>query len=67
MTDTELLLKKIKMHRLRLETVASTLDISLSSLRNKIYNRKSFNTHEIKSLCTLLDVSNNEMMSIFFN
>lgn len=46
--------------------VATKIGISKASFNYKILNRHDFKLNEVKSLCDLLDISNDAMTAIFF-
>lgn len=61
------LLGKIKEHGTTLEQFALELGISLSAIRRKINGSTQFNRVEIEKSCDLLNLTNEELLEIFFS
>ena len=67
MTDTSVLLSKIKKSGLKKGYIAEKLGITVYGLQKKIENRSQFKAEEIKILCNVLEISSlEEKESIFF-
>lgn len=66
MTDTDMLNEKIAQRGVKKRYVAKALNISETSLRNKIYNRQDFRQGEIVAICETLGLSAAERNKIFF-
>lgn len=67
MTDSNLLIEKIKDSGLKLGFIAEKLNISYHWLRKKINSDTPFKAYEIKILCDLLNISDlEEKEAIFF-
>ena len=66
MTNTKELNKRILETVGRKEIVAAALEISLTSLNNKIANRTEFKASEISILKKLLKLSEEDVFRIFF-
>ena len=66
MTNTKELNKRILETVGRKEIVAAKLEISLTSLNNKIANRTEFKASEIAILKKLLKLSDEDVWRIFF-
>lgn len=62
-----MLLGKIKEKRLTQEKVSKAIGISLSALRRKIEGKTEFTREEINKICKLLEVSDEDLLAIFFN
>lgn len=66
MTNTNELKGKIVACGLTQEQTARALSISLQSFSLKLHCKKEFKGKEIQALISLLKISSNELMSIFF-
>lgn len=67
MTNTTLLVDRIKRSGLKISYIAGYLEISRSALYRKINNITPFNQYEIEKLCTLLAIKSlKEKEAIFF-
>lgn len=66
MTNTPLLLLKIRQSGLKMLHVAKALGITRQSLHDKIYNKTEFKASQIEILCTILDIGVADRMAIFF-
>lgn len=60
------LLGKIKEHGTTLEQFAGEVGISLSAIRRKINEDTQFTREEIEKICELLNLTNEELLEIFF-
>lgn len=65
--NSDMLLGKIKEKRLTQEKVSKAIGISLSALRRKIEGKTEFTREEINKICKLLEVSDEDLLAIFFN
>lgn len=65
--NSNMLLGKIKEKRLTQEKVSKAIGISLSALRRKIEGKTEFTREEINKICKLLEVSDEDLLAIFFN
>lgn len=66
MTNTKLLLSKIKDSGLKLSFIANRLNMSRQSFNRRVYGRTEFKAPEIKELCNILNLSGIEKEKIFF-
>lgn len=67
MTNTPMLLDRIKRSGLRKGYIADQMGLSPGALANKIANRSEFKASEIETLCSLLGIeSMEEKEAIFF-
>lgn len=66
MTNTSLLLERIKKSGYKLSYVAQRLGITRQSLHSKIYNKGEFKASEIEILSNLLCIGVEDRMAIFF-
>lgn len=67
MTNTFLLLDRIRASGLKMGYIADQLNISRSTLHRKINNATYFNQYEIEKLCVLLRITSaKEKEAIFF-
>ena len=67
MTDTNLLLAKIKESGLKIGFIAEKLGISRATLSYRINNHSEFRAPEIARLRNLLGLTQDEQEKIFFN
>lgn len=66
MTDTQALRDLISSAGLKYKFIASSLGITPFGLQKKIENRSEFKASEITTLAKLLSMTDNQLMSIFF-
>ena len=67
MTNTNLLLEKIKESGLKIGYIAESLGISYHWFRKKVHNEVAFKAYEIQILCELLNITDpHEKERIFF-
>lgn len=66
MTNTDLLEQKIKGSGFKTCFVMKKLDLSYQGLKNKLDGKSEFTVSEAAILKSLLNLSNEEMQSIFF-
>lgn len=67
MTNTKLLMDKIKASGLKMFYIAQFVGLSRAGLYNKINNKRPFNQYEIEKLCVLLKITSlKEKNAIFF-
>lgn len=64
--NTNKLLGKIKEREETLQSIANKMQISLSALRRKIYGKTQFNRQEIEKMGEILELTNQELLDIFF-
>ena len=64
--NTNKLLGKIKERGETLQSIAEKMRISLSALRRKIYGQTQFNRQEIENVSEVLELTNQELLEIFF-
>lgn len=64
--NTNKLLGKIKERGETLQSIAEKMRISLSALRRKIYGKTQFNRQEIENMGEVLELTNQELLEIFF-
>ena len=67
MTDTAKLKYYIEKRGLTQSKLAKMLDMTFSSLNNKVLNKREFSTTEIAKIQKILNLSLEEKESIFFN
>lgn len=66
MINSSLLRKKIDDSGFKIRFVAKRAGMSYQSLLNKLNNRSEFRVAEIKKLCDLLNLTDDERNNIFF-
>ena len=67
MTNTELLKKAIDDSGMKINAILEKMSInSYSTLREKIENKREFKASEIKTLCEILQLDNEQREAIFF-
>ena len=67
MTDTAMLVEKIKRSGLHKQFIAERMGISRASLWNKVSGKTAFNQYEIAAICDVLGIKDHaEMEAIFF-
>lgn len=66
MTNTDMLNDKIAQRGVKKRHIAKALNISETSLRNKIYNRQDFRQGEIEAITSTLGLTAKERDNIFF-
>ena len=64
--NTNKLLGKIKERGETLQSIAEKMRISLSALRRKLYGKTQFNRQEIENMGEVLELTNQELLEIFF-
>ena len=66
MTNSELLNKLIDESGLRRTFIAEKMDISKASLSRKIKGERPFNQYEIAKICSLLNITDANVMQLIF-
>lgn len=67
MTNTKLLNDRIRRKGVKKKYLAERLGVSRTTLCSLIYNKSEFKASQIKTLCEILDIQDNEtMQAIFF-
>lgn len=60
------LLGRIKEKKYTQETIAKEIGMQAATLSQKLNNKAKFKQGEISSICSLLDISDNEIGAYFF-
>ncbi len=60
------LLGRIREYSLTQEEVAKSIGVSVGTLSAKLNNKGSFTTPEMRGICKLLDIPNEEIGAYFF-
>ena len=66
MTDTLKLKAKIMEKGMNIQSLSKEMQLSANALSNKINNKKDFKVSEIWAIKDLFQLSNNDIISIFF-
>lgn len=66
MTDSVLLREKIKKSGYKMSHIADCSGLTYQGLLNKINNRNEFKADEMQALRELLNLSNEEVLAVFF-
>ena len=66
MTDTLKLKAKIMEKGMNIQSLSKEMQLSANALSNKINNKKDFKVSEIWTIKDLFQLSNNDIISIFF-
>lgn len=66
MTNTELLKEKIEQSGYKIHFIAKKVGLTYQGLQNKINNRSEFRANEIQALYTMLGLTEEERVAIFF-
>lgn len=67
MTNTALLKERLRKSGLRLRYVAEQMGITYQALHNKIGNKTEFRQDEIRKLQSILSLTHEDMLLIFFS
>lgn len=66
MTNTNFLKAKMRKHGYLQDDMAALLNISVTAFNNKLNNKNEFKDTEIQKMISFLDISNEDIVPIFF-